>query len=215
MANKIGILGSGTVGQQLALGFLKSGYKVKIGTRDPAKLEEWKKSAGENASVGSFKDAAKFGEIVVLATKWDGTKDAIKLAGKRYFKNKAVIDVTNPLLFEKEGEMPKMALAYPKSAGWQVQKWLPKAKVVKAFNMVPSYTMANPKLKEGTADMIFAGNDKEAKETVMTIAKNWGWNTIDIGGIEQAYLLEAIAMTVITHGLMTNKWTHAFKLLRE
>ncbi len=215
MTKKIGILGSGTVGQQLALGFLKSGYHVRIGTRDPAKLEEWKKTAGENASVGSFKDAAKFGEMVVIATKWTGTKDAIKLAGKVYFKNKIVIDVTNPLLFEKEGMAPKLALSYPKSAGATVQKWLPKSKVVKAFNTVTAFYMANPNLKEGKPVMFFAGNDNDAKKTVIDIAANWGWDTADMGDINNAYILEAIAMAWITYGSLNNKWTHAFKLLRE
>lgn len=212
---KIGIIGSGVVGQTLANGFLKSGYKVKIGTRDASKLNDWLGKAGENASVGSFKDAAKFGELVVIATKWTGTKDAIKLTGKRYFTGKTVIDVTNPLLFEKEGEMPKLALAYPKSAGASIQKWLPKAKVVKAFNIVPAHFMINPKMEEGTGDLFIAGNDKEAKQMVSDVAKNWGWNVNDLGNIEQAYMIESLAMIVITHSLMNNSWTNAFKLLRK
>lgn len=203
------------VGQSLANGFLKSGYKVKIGTRDPSKLNEWLGKAGENASIGSFKDAAKFGELVVLATKWTGTKDAIKLAGKRYFSGKTVIDVTNPLLFEKEGEAPKLALAYPKSAGLTVQKWLPKARVVKAFNTVTANYMANPILQEGTGDMFIAGNDKEAKEEVKKIAETWGWAVNDLGNIEQAYLLESLSMIWITYGFLNNHWTHAFKLLKK
>src|SRR3989338_4437189 len=165
MRDKIGILGSGAVGQSLGNGFLKLGYEVKIGTRDPSKLKDWLKNAGKKASVGSFNEAASYGNIIVLCTKWTGTENAINLAGKENFKDKIAIDVTNPLLFEEEGKAPKLALAYPKSAGVIVQKLLPKAKVVKAFNIVTAAYMCNPKLKEGIPDMFIAGND-EAKKIV-------------------------------------------------
>jgi len=92
---KVGIIGSGVVGQQLGHGFLRSGHQVKIGTRDQAKLSGWKKDAGQNASTGSVKEAAEFGEIIVLATKWEGTENALSSAGKENFAGKLVIDVTN------------------------------------------------------------------------------------------------------------------------
>lgn len=105
---KIGIIGSGTVGQQLGNGFIKLGYQVKIGTRDEAKLTEWKNSGGQNASTGNFENAAKFGEVIVIATNWAGTVNAIKLAGIENISNKIVIDVTNPLDFS-QGVPPKFA----------------------------------------------------------------------------------------------------------
>lgn len=212
---KVGIIGSGMVGQSLGNGFIKSGYEVKVGSRDPSKLNEWLSKAGERASVGSFKDAAKFGDIIVIATKWTGTKEAIKLTGKRYFTGKVVIDVTNPLLFEKEGEAPIPALTYPKSAGLTVQKWLPKAKVVKAFNTVNASYMANPKLEEGTGDIFIAGNDMEAKQAVKDIASGWGWTVNDIGNINQAYLIESLAMLYIRYAFLNNNWAIAFKLLKK
>ena len=214
MRDKIGILGSGAVGQSLGNGFLKLGYEVKIGTRDPSKLKDWLKNAGKKASVGSFNEPASYGNIIVLCTKWTGTENAINLAGKENFKDKIAIDVTNPLLFEEEGKAPKLALAYPKSAGVIVQKLLPKAKVVKAFNIVTAAYMCNPKLKEGIPDMFIAGND-EAKKIVTEIASKWGWAVTDLGDIRQSYLLEALAMIWITYGFLNNHWTHAFKLLKE
>jgi 8-hydroxy-5-deazaflavin:NADPH oxidoreductase len=124
---KIGIIGSGMVAQQLGFGFLKSGYEVKLGTRHPEKLEEWRKKAGEKASIGSFEDTAKFGEIIVLATLWanNAAENAIKMAGKKNFAGKVVMDVTNPLAPGEEGQPPKLALGYPQSAGALVQSWLP------------------------------------------------------------------------------------------
>ncbi len=214
---KIGILGSGMVAQQLGLGFLKLGNDVKLGTRHPEKLEKWLKQAGEKASIGSFEDAAKFGEIVVLATKWadDATQEAIRLSGKQNFAGKVVMDVTNPLVSGGENQPPKLAFGYPDSAGATIQGWLPESKVVKAFNIITAYYMANPRLKEGTPDMFIAGNDASAKKLLSDIAIKWGWEIHDIGGIEQSYLLEALAMLWIRYGVLNNYWKHAFKLLKE
>jgi len=212
MAKTIGIIGSGVVGQQLALGFLKAGDEVVIGTRDPKKLDTWKKDAPK-AKIGSFKDAAEFGEVIILCTKWEGAENAIKAAGKDHFSGKIVIDVTNPLLFEQEGKPPTLALGFPSSGGKSVQAWIPNAKVVKAFNTITAYKMTNGKFSEGQGDMPIAGNDEKAKSVVADIAKKWGWNVIDFGQIEQSYLLEAIAMVWIGYGFKHNHWTHGFKLL--
>ncbi len=214
---KIGIIGSGMVGQQLGLGFLKSGHEVKLGTRHPEKLEAWLKQAGGKASVGSFEDAATFGEMIILATKWagDATRSAIELAGKQNFKGKIVMDATNPLMPDGENKPPKLGVGYPQSAGAAIQEWIPEARVVKAFNIVTAYYMANPRLKEGTPTMFIAGNDKSAKLAITDVASKWGWETHDIGGIDQAYLLEALAMLWVRYGFLNNYWKHAFKLLKE
>jgi len=215
MAKKIGILGSGMVGQALAKGFLKSGYEVKIGTRDVSKLNDFLKEAGNKASVGSFSDTAAFGDMVVLCCKGTAVEDVIRLAGKGNLKSKTVIDVTNPLLFGEEGKPPKMDVSFPGSLGAKIQQLLPDARVVKAFNIVGNAYMCNPKLEEGTPDMFIAGNDAGAKKTVAEIASKWGWPVHDLGGIEQAYLLEALAMVWIQYAFMNNHWTHAFKLLKK
>lgn len=180
---KIGIIGSGSVGEHLGSGFAALGHEVKMGTRNPAKLDQWLQNAGKKASVGSFEDAAKFGELIILATKWaDGaTENAINLAGKSNFPGKVVIDVTNPLLFDAADQPPKPAFGYPQSGGLQIQTWLPEAKVVKAFNIVTANYMTNAKLKQGTPDLFIAGNDASAKKTVSDIAKRWGWDVQDIG----------------------------------
>ena len=214
MVTKIGILGSGTVAQQLGLGFLKNGSQVKLGTREPAKLAEWLKATGPNASAGSLVEAAKFGDLLVIATKWEGTRNAISMAGKENFAGKTVIDVTNPLEFGAEGTPPKLAFGYPDSAGAKVQALLQDAKVVKAFNTISAYHMCNGRFDEGTGDLFIAGNDADAKKQVAGIAQGWGWNVSDIGGIQEAYLLEALAMVWIRYGFLNNHWTHGFKLLK-
>ncbi|MCX6152083.1 MAG: NAD(P)-binding domain-containing protein [Ignavibacteriales bacterium] len=211
----VGIIGSGVVGQQLGLGFLKSGYKVKIGTRDAPKLNDWLNTAGVNASVGSFKDAASFGELIVLATSWAGIESAINLAGKENFKGKVTIDVTNPLDFS-QGAPPKFAASLGNSLGEQIQRWLPDTKIVKAFNTISAFCMINPKREEGMPDLFIAGNENEAKKIVSDIAQNWGWiSVIDLGEIPMAYWLETFAMLWIYYGFKYNNWTHAFKLLKK
>ncbi len=203
---KIGILGSGMVGQSIASGFSKE--EVIIGTRDKQKLADFAAKTG--VKVGSFEDAAKFGDILFLCTKWTGTKEAIKMAGHN-FSGKIVVDVTNPLAFE--GQTPKLDIGYPDSAGAQIQKLLPDSKVVKAFNTVTASYMT--KAAEGSPDLFICGNDEHSKKKVSEMASKWGWNVIDMGGIEQAYLLEALAMLWIRYGFMNNHWTHAWKLLNK
>jgi 8-hydroxy-5-deazaflavin:NADPH oxidoreductase len=215
MAGKVGILGSGVVGQSLARGFLKSGYEVMIGTRDKGKLSDWLKKAGKKASAGSFREAASFGQTLVLCCKGEAASAVINYAGRQNFSGKLVIDVTNPLHFEEAGSPPTLSVAFPGSLGATVQHLLPKSKVVKAFNTVTAKYMCRPKLKEGEPDLFIAGNDLEAKKTVMGIAKKWGWKVHDIGRIEESYLLEALTILWIRYGYMNNSWTHAFKMLKK
>lgn len=212
---KIGILGSGIVGQQLGLGFLRSGHEVKIGTRDPQKLNDWGVKTEERGTVGTFSETALWGDVIVLAINWAGLENAISLIDKESVKNKIVIDVTNPLDFSN-GAPPKLLSAPDNSGGEKVQKLLPEARVVKAFNTISANIMTNPKLEKGTPDLFIAGNDSDAKYFVSAVAMEWGWNSIiDLGGIGQSYLLEANAMLWITYGFIFNNWTHAFKLLKK
>jgi len=213
---KIGILGSGDVGKALSAGFAKLGHEVKIGTRDPKseKARALVKNAGGNTSAGTFEEVAAFGEVMVIATLWSGTENAIKLANKNNFSGKVVIDATNPLDFSL-GMPPKLTHGHKDSGGEQVQRWLPNAKVVKAFNIVGNEHMVNPKFPGGPPDMFICGNDDKAKKTVTDILTQLGWSTIDIGGIEGSRLLEPMCILWVTYGARTNSWNHAFKLLRK
>jgi hypothetical protein len=216
MNEKIGILGSGMVGQTLAAGFLRIGCEVKVGTRDVTKLKEWlEKLNNLKASIGTFEDAAKFGDVIVLATHGVATVNAIELAGKNNFKRKVVVDVTNPLDFSG-GPPPKFGITLGNSLGEQIQKHISDAKVVKAFNIVSCQIMINPEREEGMPDMFIAGNNKDAKKWVNELANEWGWNDcIDIGGIEESYWLEALTMLWVKYGFANNQWSHAFKLLKK
>ncbi len=213
---RIGILGSGGVGQDLGLGFIGLGHEVKMGSRNPAKAEikAWLAKAGKKASAGTFAEAAAFGELAVLAIKWTGTENAISLAGPGNFAGKVVIDVTNPLAL-KPNALPWLAVGGDDSASEQVQRWLPKAKVVKAFNSVNHAHMFKPSFPGGPPDMFICGDDDAARGTVAGICREFGWEVVDMGKLEAARLIEPLALIYIRNATQTGNWNCAFKLLKK
>ncbi|HSP35303.1 MAG TPA: NAD(P)-binding domain-containing protein [Thermoanaerobaculia bacterium] len=210
---KVGVLGSGDVGKVLAAGFHSVGDEVKIGSREPQKLAEWARAAGKGVANVTFEEAAKFGDIIVLATLGQGTENAIRLAGPKNFAGKVVIDATNPLDFSTG--MPQLYIGHKDSLGEQVQRWVPDAKVVKAFNSVGNAHMIKPQFPGGPPDMFIAGNDEAAKRTVTQICQDFGWGVIDTGGIEGSRYLEQMCLVWVLDGFRTKSWNHAFKMLHR
>ena len=215
MKTKIGILGSGVVGQVLADGFLKYGYEVKIGSRDISKLNEWKSKAGAKGSVGSFSEAALFGEIIVLAVKGGAAMEALKLAGENNLNHKTLIDATNPI-DEKapENGVLRFFTNLDESLMERLQKTFPKAKFVKAFNSIGNPMMVNPDYKGIKPSMFICGNDETAKDEIKHILDLFGWETEDMGKAEAARAIEPLCMLWCIPGFIRNEWTHAFKLLK-
>lgn len=215
---KIGVLGSGDVGQALAAGFAGLGHEVMIGTRTPgsAKLADWMAATPGTVSTGTFADAAFFGEIIVLATLWSGTGNALTLAdAPRTMGGKTVIDVTNPLVFKKDGP-PELALGHTDSGGEQVQRWLPRSQVVKGFNIISNTLMVNPLFAEGAPTMFMCGNDEQAKAKVQGLMHDFGWrDVVDVGDITGARLLEPLCLLWVTCGMQLQNWDIAFKLMRK
>ena len=213
---KIGILGSGDVGKALARGFASRNHEVMISSREPAKLQDFVSEQGGKIRSGSFEEAAKFGELVVIATLFSGTKHALDLADPANLSGKTVIDCTNPLRFE-EGKMPQLSLGFDNSAGEEVQRWLPDAKVVKAFNIIGNQFMVDPQLPGGPPTMFIAGNDDSAKKTVTQLIESLGWKDAvsDLGGIEESRYLEPMCIVWVHYGIRTGAWDHAFKMLRK
>jgi predicted dinucleotide-binding enzyme len=178
-----------------------------LGTRDPSKLNEWRASAGERASVGSFEETARFGAWIVLATLGTAVEEAIAQAGADQFAGKIVIDATNPLRFESGG--PDLAYTNP-SNGERVARALPQARVVKAFNTVGNALMVNPQFHGPRGVMFLAGNDADAKREVAALCEAWGWDTSDMGGIEASGHLEALCIVWVRRAFQTGAWNHAF-----
>ena len=210
---KVGILGSGAVAQTLAAGFLRHGHEVTLGTRSPAKLADW---AGKNprAKVGSFPDAAGFGEIVVLAVKGTAAADALRAAGAGNIKGKPVVDATNPIAdAPPTNGVLKYFTSLDRSLMEQLQGEFGDARFVKAFNSVGNARMVNPNFKGGMPTMFICGNDDAAKKVVKGILDQFGWETVDMGKAEAARAIEPLCMLWCIPGFLRNEWTHAFKLL--
>src|SRR5437899_2029931 len=186
---KVGILGSSDVAKSLARGFLNEVHEVMLGSREPGKLASWVRESGKGASSGTFSEAAKFGELVVIAVHGTKSVDAIQMAGVDNFKGKVVIDSTNPL--DMSSVPPKLVGGLGSSGGELNQKALPGAFVVKAFNTVGHAHFYKPKFPGGPPDMFLCGDDAKAKEQVGRICKDFGWNSIDVGGIGLSHYLEA------------------------
>jgi predicted dinucleotide-binding enzyme len=213
---KIGIIGSAAVGQVLAKAFKSEGHDVMLGTRNTSK-EEVVKFKNENAgiNIGTFKDTAAFGEILVLATGGAVAEEAIKLAGTENFENKVVIDATNPIApAPPVNGVLKFFTSLDDSLMERIQKLIPDAKVVKAFNSVGNALMYKPKLQGGTPSMFICGNDEAAKKTVTDILATFGWETEDMGKAEAARAIEPLCILWCIPGFIHNQWMHAFKLLR-
>jgi 8-hydroxy-5-deazaflavin:NADPH oxidoreductase len=212
---KIGIIGSGVVAQTLGSGFLKHGHEVALGTRDPAKLADWRaKNLG--GKVLSFAEAAAFGEVVVLAVGGEVALDALRAAGAANLAGKTVIDACNPIGggAPVNGVLPFFT-TMTDSLMERLQRAFPDAHFVKAFNSVGAGQMVNPQFTGGKPTMFICGNEAAAKKTVEGLLDQLGWETEDMGAIEAARAIEPLCMLWCIPGIGRNDWSpHAFKLLK-
>ncbi|MEQ8881194.1 MAG: NAD(P)-binding domain-containing protein [Cyclobacteriaceae bacterium] len=211
---KIGILGSGNVGRTLADGFIKHGYKVKIGTGNPDKLLDWVDNTGGQGTVGSFKEAAAFGDLLVLAVKGIVAE---KLLGevKAETSGKTIIDATNPIAEQApEDGLVKFTTDLNSSQMETLQAAFPQANFVKAFNSVGAHLMVNPQF-EVTPTMFIAGNNEASKKEVSHILDLFGYEVEDLGGVKSARAIEPLCILWCIPGFRHNEWGHAFKLLRK
>lgn len=209
---KIGIIGAGNVGGALGKGWAKKGHQVMFGVRnttDPD-VAALLKAAGSSARAGSVAEAAKFGEVVVFATPWPATQDAVKNVGN--LSGKIVFDCVNPL----KADMSGLDVGQTSSAAEQVAGWAKGARVVKIFNTTGSNNMENPKYPQGPATMFYCGDDAEAKKAAAQLAGDLGFDPIDAGGLTIARLLEPLAMLWI-HLAFQQKMGRefAFKVMRR
>jgi len=212
---KVGILGSGVVGQTLANGFLKHGYEVMVGTRSPEKLAEWKAKAGKHGRVGSFAETAAFGEVIVLAAKGTAAKETLKLANAKQLNGKVILDATNPIAdAPPQNGVLKFFTSLDQSLMEQLQAAFPDARFVKAFSCIGNAFMVNPDFGGIAPTMFICGNDTDAKKEAGKILAQYGFEVEDMGGAEAARAIESLAILWCIPGLLRNEWSHAFKLLK-
>ncbi|MCA9346180.1 NAD(P)-binding domain-containing protein [Candidatus Saccharibacteria bacterium] len=213
---KIAIIGSGEVGQALAKGLVELGHKVMIGTRDTEKKElKWtKKVHHEILSVGSFAEAADFGEIAILAVTWHAAENVLNII-RPEVSGKIVIDLTNPLVFSEDGS-PSLSVGHDMSAGEIVQQTLSDSHVVKTLNTINFRNMVNPKFKTAVPTMFMCGNNDSAKNHVRELLVQMGWVDIqDIGDIEKSRILEPLCLLWVEYGVANNTWNHAVSIITK
>jgi 8-hydroxy-5-deazaflavin:NADPH oxidoreductase len=203
---RLGIIGAGHVGGTLGRLFEAQGHDVRFGVRDPDK-----QAAGglpRNRS-GSVREVAAFGDVIVLAVPWSAAKDALAAAGS--LAGKTVIDCINPLLPDLSG----LALGMTTSAGEEIARLIPQAKVVKCFNTLGYTNLADPVFGDAAASMFFCGDDAGAKLIVSELGNQLGFDMVDAGPLPQARWLEAMAILWITMAFKYGgSQRSAFKLLR-
>lgn len=215
---QIGVIGSGQVGRTLATSLLKEKHEVKLGTRDitnPAVIAWMAHPDNQGATVGTFKEAAQFGEALVLAVKGSKVTDALDLAGFENFTGKVVMDVTNPIADVPPVNGVISFFTGPNESLMEIiQTRIPDAYVVKALNSIGSQHMYHPAFDDGPPTMFICGNDETAKTVVNDILVSFGWEVEDMGKAEAARAIEPLCILWCIRGFIRNQWNHAFKLLK-
>lgn len=211
---RIGVLGSGVVGQTLSDGFLRHGYEVMRASREPQKLAAWKGAAGPRASVGSFVQAATFAEVVVLAVKGAAAEAVVDLA-ESALGGKTVLDTTNPIAEAPPTHGVLSLFTEPNDSLMErLQRKAPLAHFVKAFSCVGAAAMVNPELRGQKPTMFVCGNHAGAKQQTAGLLEQFGWETEDMGAAEAARAIEPLCILWCIPGFLKNDWVHAFKMLR-
>ena len=208
---KIGVLGAGPAGRTLARGFLGRGHPVMIGSRNPAKLEEWQVTEGRGVGSGTYAETAAFADLVVLSVLGTAAEDVLRSAGPDRLTGKVVLDASDPLDFSSG--RPGLFVGTTDSLGERLQRLVPGAFVVKGLNTVLADVMVDPSLTGGDPDMFIAGDSEAAKQVVTDLLAEFGWPVVDLGGIESARWLEALSLAWVVYSHRTGKTHHAFKLI--
>ncbi|MBI5839712.1 MAG: NAD(P)-binding domain-containing protein [Chloroflexi bacterium] len=183
---KMGVLGSGMVGQAISARLAELDHDVMIGTRNAAKLKEWQ-SINRKVKIGSFAETAAHGGMVFNATLGTASLDVLKMAGEPNLNSKIVVDISNPLDFSK-GFPPSLTVSDTDSLAEQIQRAHPSAKVVKTLNTIIARIMVYPReVADGDHHIFISANDAGAKAQVAELLKSFGWlHIIDLGDLSTA-----------------------------
>jgi predicted dinucleotide-binding enzyme len=182
---RIGVLGTGMVGQTIGARLVQLGHDVRMGSRDAGneKARKWVMATGPKGSHGTFSDAASFGELIFNCTSGDGSMAALKAAGEKHLNGKVLVDVANPLNMKKV-PLPELTVCNDDSLGERIQREFPAVKVVKSLNTMNCQLMVDPTKVPGRHDVFVCGNDADAKSKVKELLRELGWHEpIDLGDI--------------------------------
>jgi predicted dinucleotide-binding enzyme len=198
---KVGVLGTGMVGQALAGKLAALGHDVAVGTRDPQETLARTESdflgnppfatwldAHAGVRLGTPVEVAAEAELIVNATNGAGSVAMLESAGEQNLAGKVLVDVTNPL-DASHGMPPTLIVCNTDSLGEQIQRRFPEARVVKTLNTMNCQVMVDPAKVPGEHDVFVCGEDADAKHQVIELLESFGWSAervIDLGGISSA-----------------------------
>jgi predicted dinucleotide-binding enzyme len=187
---RVGVLGTGVVGQRLSGKLVDLGHEVTMGSRSRGgeAAVRWAGSVGERAHEGTFAEAADFGEVVVNATAGAHSLEALRAAEAGNLAGKVLIDVANALA-PNTGFPPQLAVCNTDSLAERIQREFPDARVVKTLNTVTADVMVNPRMIAGGHTVFISGDDTAAKEQVTGLLESFGWDradVVDLGGVSSA-----------------------------
>jgi predicted dinucleotide-binding enzyme len=188
----IGIIGMGQVGGTLGRRWAAAGHAVVFGARDPGNAKAQAEAKAAGARVTSVREAATGAEVVVLAVPWGGYREALAAAGD--LAGKVLLDCTNPLT----ADLSALEVGTTTSAGEQVARAARGARVVKIFNTTGAGNMANPRYGDTPVTMLYAGDDPAAKAAAAGLARDLGFDPVDLGPLTAARLLEPFGLVWIT-----------------
>ena len=192
---KIGVFGTGMVGETIATKLIGLGHDVMMGSRtaDNPKAATWVAGHGAHAHQGTFADAASYGELLFNCTSGMHTLTALESAGEERLGSKVLIDISNPLDFSK-GMPPTLFVSNDDSLGEQIQRTFPNLRVVKTLNTTNCEIMVDASKVSGDHTVFVSGNDPSAKAQVQEILSGWfGWkDVIDLGDITTARGTESL-----------------------
>jgi len=214
---KIGVLGTGMVGNAIGSKLIQLGYDVKMGSRTPnnEKASEWVRKNGSKASQGTFEDAAKFGDIIFLCVKGEAALDVLRMAKEENLNGKTIVDVTNPVDFSK-GMPPSLFVCNTDSLGERLQRAFPNVNFVKTLDVVNCEVQVDPKKSGDDPTMFMCGNNTKAKVEVKEILKQFGWkDIIDLGDISAARGSEMMTPIWLRIWSALQNSHFAFKIVRK
>ncbi len=212
---RVGILGTGAVGQSLGIAFLALGHEVVMGAREAGndKAAAFAAKGGAKARAGRFADAVEGADLVVFATLGIANPEVVAQVGPAAFSGKLVLDATNPL--SRDGGIVGLAIEGSDSGGETLQRLIPTAHVVKAFNTVGNAHFYRPDFPGGPPDMFVAGNDASAKAVAAELIRAFGWEVVDVGDIRASRYLEAMCVVWVRTCIGDGNWNRALKLLAK
>ena len=181
---KVAIIGTGRMGRGFATA-LAPKHQVTVGSRDPDRAGQVASATGATRGA-TYAEAAADAEVVILTVPWEAMEETLSQLGE--LNGTVVIDVSFPY---RKAEREALA-ARGSSTAEQIQRRLPRARVVKGWNHVHAQHLLAPEVEGIAASVLLAGDDPQAKQLVFALARDMGFHPVDVGPLKATRELERL-----------------------